>query len=168
MKINAKIKSLGGTQTLSNTRVEKGAQQGGQDAFITFMKRPFKDRLKVIVFAPLDTTIFSIKVTCKPGPASIPLGPPKVATISKKQIAAAAAAATTAAAAQAQSNKDAEPKRKQVAIAAAVKSGSITTKVINGETKYFSTGKPVTLGQAYINFPKGQDITTSVNDSFGF
>ena len=166
--INSKIKSLGGTKSLANTDVQPGAQQGGQDAFVTFLKQPFFDKLKVVVFAPLGGTVFNIGVSCKPGPTSKPLGPPTVAAIQKKIDAKAAADATAAADAQAKANKADEPKRKQAAIAAAVKAGSITTKVINGETKYFSTGKPVTLGQSYINLPKGQDITSSVTDSFGF
>ena len=167
-KINAKIKSLGGTQTLTNTAVQKGAQQGGQDAFITFLKKPFKDKLKVVVFAPLDSTIFNIKVSCKPGPQSKPLGPPTVATISKKQADKAAADAQAKSDAEAQANKAAEPKRKEAAIAAAVKAGNITSKLINGETKYFSTGRSFTVGSNNINLPKGQDITDLVKDSFGF
>jgi len=161
-KINAKIKALGGTGTLSNVTVQKGKLQGGQDAFITFIKRPFLDKLKVVVFAPLDNTVFKINVSCKSGPKSDPLGPPKVASIQKKIDAKAAADAQTASAAADAANPDKSPQPIPPMVAAIIKAGNLTWKDAGGKIRYIATGKPFEIGQGYINMPKGTDVTDSV------
>ncbi len=81
--INGKIKSLGGKSTLQSMQVLAGKGQGGAYLFPTFVKKPFLDRLKVVVFAPLSGTVFNIKVTCTPGPLSNPLGAPTGAAVAK-------------------------------------------------------------------------------------
>jgi len=164
-KINSKIKSLGGSGALGNVNVQKGAQQGGQDAFVTFLKKPFLDKLKVVVFAPLDNTVFKIKVACKPGPASNPLGPPKVASIQKKIDAKAAADAQAAAAAADAANPDKSPQPLNPKVAAAIKAGNLTWKEVDGKIRYISTGKGFEFGMSYINMPKGSDVTDTVEFS---
>ena len=161
-KINAKIKAVGGTGTLGNVNVQKGAQQGGQDAFVTFLKKPFFDKLKVIVFAPLDNTVFKIKVTCTAGPTSKPLGPPTIAAIQKKIDDKAAAEAQTATAAKDAANPDKSPQPIPPKVAAAIKAGNLTWKEVDGKIRYISTGKGFEFGMSYINMPKGSDVTGTV------
>lgn len=83
--INSKIATLGGTKTLNDLNITPATSQGGKDTFITFIKKPFLDKLKVIVFAPLDSTVFNIEVTCTPGTTSTPLGAPTVQTMQRDE-----------------------------------------------------------------------------------
>ena len=81
--VNGKIAALGGKIKLPGTQITAGKGQGGAYVYPTFVKQPFQDRLKVVVFAPLSGTVFNIKVTCTPGPLSKPLGAPTGAAVAK-------------------------------------------------------------------------------------
>ena len=82
--INAKIKALGGTLQLKDLKIKLGVLQGGTSKFPAFIKKPFLDKLKVVCFSPLDTTIFDISVECTKGNSSNPLGAPTIAQIQDK------------------------------------------------------------------------------------
>jgi len=82
--INAKIKSLGGTLQLTDTTIKPGVLQGGTQKFPSFVKKPFKDRLKIVCFSPLKGTEFTVTVNCVSGKDSTPLGAPTIAQIQEK------------------------------------------------------------------------------------
>ena len=156
--INAKIKSLGGTLQLTDTTIKPGVLQGGTSKFPSFVKKPFKDRLKIVCFSPLKGTEFTVTVNCVSGKGSTPLGPPTIAQIQEK-IASASDAALG-------------PKRKKEVIYQETRKGNIKYVVYpsadgsGGATgKYLQTAKTNVFTKGINPVPEpGTDITEYVDN----
>ena len=156
--INTKIKQLGGTAQLTNTIIKPGVDQGGTSKFPSFIKKPFKDRLKIVCFSPLKGTEFTVTVNCVSGKGSTPLGPPTIAQIQEK-IASASDAALG-------------PKRKKEVIYQETRKGNIKYVVYpsadgsGGATgKYLQTAKTNVFTKGINPVPEpGTDITEYVDN----
>ena len=155
--INTKIKQLGGTAQLTNTTIKPGVLQGGTLKFPSFVKKPFKDRLKIVCFSPLKGTEFTVTVNCVSSKDSTPLGPPTITQIQEK-IASASDAALG-------------PLRKKEVIYQETRKGNIKYVVYpsadgsGGATgKYLQTAKENVFTKGMNPLPEpGTDITEYVN-----
>ena len=157
--INAKIKELGGTLQLTNTKIKPGVKQGGTSKFPAFIKKPFLDKLKVVCFSPLDDTIFDISVECTKGNGSKPLGPPTIAQIQEKIASALDAALGPKRKKEVISQEARKGNIKYVVYPSAVKGGAATAK-------YLQTAKENVFTKG-MGLEPGTDITEYV-DSITF
>ncbi len=149
--INTKIKQLGGTIQLNSTTIKPGVDQNGVGIFPTFIKKPFADKLKIVVFSPLQGTVFTVTVDCVSGTNSKPLGPPTIAQIQEK-IASAL-------------DETLGPLRKKEVLYQEVRLGKLKEEFWPRETKYFQKAKPNFFTKDIDPQPEvGTDITEYIDN----
>ena len=74
--------------------------------------------------------------------------------------------ATQIASAEAEKQKQSANAKTQIHIQSAIKAGKLTKKVVNGQTRYYSTGKGLfTVGYFQHNLPAGTDLTDRISGS---